>query len=93
MYFWLHLFISQYHHTGSKAQNLRCVHDILKFVKENFNELRIYWRWYHKNARELLPISSSSVPRNLFLGGGGGGSTNSVEDRGQREGELGAVAP
>jgi hypothetical protein len=34
MYFWLHLFISQYPHTGSNAQNLRGVHDILEFVKK-----------------------------------------------------------
>ena len=32
---------------------------------------------------------SSGVTGNIF----GGGSTNSVEDRGQREGDLGAVDP
>jgi hypothetical protein len=31
----------------------------------------------------------SGIPRNFF----GGGSTNSVEDRGQRERESGAVGP
>jgi hypothetical protein len=44
MYSWLHLFISQYHRTGRKAQNLFNVHDILKFVKKTFNELHMYWR-------------------------------------------------
>ena len=33
----------------------------------------------------------SGVPRNFFFRGGV--STNSVEDRGQRERDLGAVAP
>jgi hypothetical protein len=48
--------------------------------------------------------ASVAYPEKCFLGGGGGGyyariffrwgSTNSVEDRGQREiGDLGAVAP
>ena len=36
-------------------------------------------------------FTDSGVPRNFVRGGG---STNSVEDRGQREnGDLGAVAP
>ena len=34
----------------------------------------------------------SGVPRNFFFGGGGG-STNSVEDRGQREWGSGGIAP
>jgi hypothetical protein len=35
---------------------------------------------------------NSGVPRNVF-GGGGVGSTNSVEDRGQRERGLGGGSP
>jgi len=36
---------------------------------------------------------ASGVPRNFVRVEGGGGSTNSVQDRGQRERGLGAVAP
>ena len=39
--------------------------------------------------RYLLDWASVGYPGILF----GGGSTNSVEDRGQTEGDLGAVAP
>ena len=38
-----------------------------------------------------MTLLSSGVPRNFFSGGGV--STNSVEDRGQREQGSGAVAP
>jgi hypothetical protein len=38
-----------------------------------------------------MASSISSVPRNFFLGGGG--STNSAEDRGQREWEYGCSSP
>ena len=37
-------------------------------------------------------LQASGIPRNFFRGGGGG-STNSVEDRGQRERGSGVVAP
>jgi hypothetical protein len=43
-----------------------------------------------KHVRELNLAITSGVPRKFFRGGV---STNSVEDRGQREGDLGAVAP
>jgi len=36
---------------------------------------------------------SSGVPRNFVRGEGGGGSTNSVEDRGQRERGSGGGRP
>jgi hypothetical protein len=47
---------------------------------------------------ELPTATYSGVARNFVHGGstlfgGGGGSTNSVEDRGQRERGSGAVAP
>ena len=38
-------------------------------------------------------VTGSAVPRIFFGGGGGEGSTNSVEDRGQRERGSGCVAP
>jgi len=41
--------------------------------------------------RHSVEIPPSGVPRNFF--GGGGVSTNSVEDRRQGNGDLGAVAP
>ena len=37
-------------------------------------------------------LTSSGVPRN-FVRGGGGGSTNSVEDRGQKERGSGVGSP
>jgi hypothetical protein len=42
-------------------------------------------------ARSIPDVrgSSSGVPRNYVRGG----STNSVEDNGQREGDVGEVAP
>ena len=39
---------------------------------------------------QLISLSTSGVPRNFVLGGG---STNSVEDRGQRERGSAGVAP
>jgi hypothetical protein len=38
-------------------------------------------------------MSPSGVPRNFFRGRGGGRSTNSVEDRGQRERGSGGGSP
>jgi len=34
--------------------------------------------------KEICTTATSGLPR-IFRGGGGGGSTNSVEDRGQRQ--------
>jgi hypothetical protein len=41
---------------------------------------------------EFMVLRNSGVPRNFFSGGGGG-STNSVEDRGQRERGAGGGSP
>ena len=43
-------------------------------------------------ASNVLPRVCSGVSRK-FVPGGGGGSTNSVEDRGQREGGSGGLSP
>jgi hypothetical protein len=47
----------------------------------------LYWNYCSKENTQIFPFSG--VPRNL---GGGGGSTNSVEDRWQREGS-GGISP
>jgi hypothetical protein len=46
----------------------------------------------HSGGQESLAAPFSGVPRN-FLRGKGGGSTNSVEDRGQREWGSGGGSP
>jgi hypothetical protein len=46
---------------------------------------------YSTDMRRLTTGIPSGVPRNFF--GGGGGSTNSVDDRGQRERGAGGVSP
>jgi hypothetical protein len=59
----------------------------------NSRQLEMWRNQYH--IQELTVTLSSGVPRKFFRerGGGGGCSTNSVEDRGQRERDLGAAGP
>jgi hypothetical protein len=54
-------------------------------------------RWCMQPGLSSLPLQRSGVPRNFVRGGStlfeGRGSTNSVEDRGQRERESGSGSP
>jgi hypothetical protein len=53
----------------------------------------IIFQYKRMSTKIIRLINYSGIPRNFFLGKGGGGSTNSVEDRGQREWGSGGSSP